>query len=51
MGFGEQPGAQLNDIVRVETCDLVRVPAVALGQLDLELKHPNCAAFLLVGVR
>lgn len=51
MGFGEQPGAQLNDIVRVETRDLVRVPAVALGQLDFELKRPNCAAFLLVGVR
>ncbi len=50
MSFGQQPGAQLDDIVGIEPADLLGGPAVSLGQLYLELKRPDRLAPFFVGV-
>ena len=50
VGLGQQPGAQLGHIVRVERGNLGGRPAVALGQLYLELKRADGGALLLAGV-
>jgi hypothetical protein len=50
MRLSQQPGAQLGHVVGVESRNLVRRPAVALGELDLELKRADRLAPFFVGV-